>query len=304
MRNVLTQLAGTLTDAGFTALASAYSLPAGLTLSFAKAIAKGTMQGVMQNCYDEVQSMALSKREIEKHNLVFDFAERTYFEFAVKDLDSASSHTIIVDDAYLQQVFETAEHISLEAIRQSELKKIMVLGRYYGREFYLNGPHLDFQDMHQMITMVGTMTYRQIVLIRLIAEEFKGIDKKLFISNPSACVEINRLRDYGIWQTSGAAFGINESWAIQIESLIPTLFTDKVSESLMLDKLSDEDIKRTVDSLRLTEDGRRLSELTEEEFNRKTTFDIKGETLVLPGGKKYGGDPDEEMFLYDLVRGK
>lgn len=47
MRNVITQLTGNLTDAGFTALVSAYNLPAGLTLGAAQAIVKGTMQAVM-----------------------------------------------------------------------------------------------------------------------------------------------------------------------------------------------------------------------------------------------------------------
>ena len=85
MRNVITQLTGNLTDAGFTALVTAYNLPAGLTLGAAQAIVKGTMQAVMQNCYDDVQSRALSKREVVKHNMVFDIAERTYFELAAND---------------------------------------------------------------------------------------------------------------------------------------------------------------------------------------------------------------------------
>lgn len=62
MRNVITKLTGNLTDAGFTALATACNLPAGLTLGAAQAIVRGAMQGVMQNCYDDVQSRALSKK--------------------------------------------------------------------------------------------------------------------------------------------------------------------------------------------------------------------------------------------------
>ena len=73
-----------------------------------------------------------------------------------------------------------------------------------------------------MINMAGTLTLRTLVVIRLIVESFDSIDKSLFISNQSACVEINRLKDYGIWKTTSATFGINESSSIQLADLVPT----------------------------------------------------------------------------------
>ena len=79
MRSVVNQLTGSITDAGFAAIVSTYNLPAGLTLGMPQAIVKGSLQGVMVNCYDEVQKQRLSDREVMKHNMVFDVAERTYF---------------------------------------------------------------------------------------------------------------------------------------------------------------------------------------------------------------------------------
>ena len=92
-------------------------------------------------------------------------------------------------------------------------------------------------------------------MIRLIAEGFPGIDKKLCITNPSACVETNRLLDYGIWRTEGAALGVDDSGAIRLSFLRSTDYSKKVKEALMLDQLSEEDVKRTVDSLCLKEKG-------------------------------------------------
>lgn len=286
MRNVLAQLSGKLTDSAFNALVTAYNLPMGLTLSAAQAVARGTVQGVMQNCYDDVRSRALSKMEIGKHDFVFEVAERTYFELAANDIDNCATQVSIVDEAYLQYVYETAEHVSIEAIRQSETKKIEVLGRYYGAEFYKHGWMLDFQDMHQMISMIGALTFRQIVLIRLISEEFKGYDGKLFISNPTACVEVNRLKDYGIWQTEGASFGINESLTIPLNSIIPTKYSELVCSALMLDRLSEDDIKRTIDSLRLTAKGNAPAILTKEDYETRTTWEVVDGTLMMPGEKK------------------
>ena len=87
-------------------------------------------------------------------------------------------------------------------------------------------------------------------------------------------------------------------------NIIPTDYCDFVSEDLMLDAISEEDVKMVIESLHLTTDGTPQKELTEEQFKQRTTFEVKGEKLILPGGKTYGGDPDEDMFLYDLARGK
>lgn len=109
--------------------------------------------------------------------------------------------------------------------------------------------------MHQIITMTGLLTLRQIVMIRLIAEGFPGIDKELCITNPSACVETNRLLDYGIWRTEGAAFGVDDSGRIKLSFLRSTDYAKKVKDALMLDQLSDDDVERTVESLCLMEKG-------------------------------------------------
>jgi len=287
MRSVIAQLTGGMTDQAFSALVSAYNLPAGLTLAVAQAVAKGALQGVMLNCYDDVKERQLSMKEVAKHNYVFEVAERTYFEMVTKDTDAYTAQLKIVDDTYFQHVFETAEHVSMEAIHQSETKKIEVLGRYYGGEFYKNGWNLNFMDMHQIITMVGALTFRQIVLIRLISEGFKGYDTNLFVNNPTACVEINRLKDYGIWQTEGAAFGINDSWVIQLKSVIPTIYSEKVCEALLLDKISDDDVNRIMDSLELTKEGKSVEILTKEDYDKHTKwqdYNDEGHDIITDGG--------------------
>ena len=178
-------------------------------------------------------------------------ALQTFHELAEKD--GVEAWKLNIDASYAEQAYEAADRFTMEAIRQSESAKVDILGRYYGQSFYKG--NTDWQDMHQMITMVGSLTLRQIVMIRLISEGFKGLDRKLFITNPSACVEINRLKDYGIWQTTGAAFGINESVLPSLEDIIATNYVNQVSEALMLEHLSEEDVLRTIDSLKLSEKG-------------------------------------------------
>ncbi len=190
----------------------------------------------------------------------------------------------------------------MEAIRQSESTKVDILGKYYGKTVYEG--ETDWQDMHQMINLAVSLTFRQIVMIRLISVGFKGMNGKLFITNPNACVDIYRLKDFGIWQTTGAAFGINESVELQLDRIFATFYADQVNEALMLDSLSEEVILRTIDSLKLSEKGTPQPELTEDEFRQKTSFYVDGETLVLLNGTRFVGDPDDDMFHYDLARGK
>ena len=297
-KSIISEIAGTATEVGFEALASLAGFPmANLALPFAK----GLVLGLLENCYNDCAQKTLSIRETKKLNRISTIALQTFRELAEKD--GVVAWEMNIDPAYIDYSYEVAEHATMEAIRQSELAKVDILGRYYGKQFYEGA--VDWQDMHQIITMTSTLSLRQIVLIRLISIDFKGIDTNLFVSNPSACVEINQLLDYGIWQTEGASFGTNDSWAIQLRSIIPTVYSDDVSKALMLDHLSEEDVKRTVDSLRLTMEGTPQRELTEEDFDKRTTFKVVGERLILPDGKSFGKEnDDEDMFLYDLARGK
>ena len=278
-KNMLAQGAGAAVSKGFGLLMTAIGVPEAAILT---PLVRGATIGVMNTCYDDITHRTLSRIESSKVDLVSQTALQTFMELAEKDCVPALSMQI--EDAQLQYAYEVSEGLVLTAIRQSQSKIVEVLGRYYGRSFYKGDT--DWQDMHQMMSMVGNLTFRQIVMIRLISEGFKGLDKKLFIHNPSACVEINRLKDYGIWQTKGAAFGINESRDLQLESIIPTIYTGKVYDELMLDRLSIDDVKRTIDSLDLQVDGNLQRILSEEDYKQHTEwqeFDENGNLKIDAG---------------------
>lgn len=291
-KNVAKELVGASTETGFMALATAAGFPAAI---LAVPLVKGIVLGLLENCYNDCSQRTLSVRETKKLERVTSVALQTFREFAEED--GVEAWNLNLDLAYYDYAFEVAEHVTMEAIRQSEQKKIDILGRYYGKSFY--GDSTNWQDMHQIISMVGTLTFRQLVLIRLIAEQFNGINGKLFVTNPSACVEINRLKDFGIWKTKGAAFGINESRPLQLCSIFPTIFVNQVNDALMLDKLSEEDMQRVIDSLCLSEEGTNQSTLTEEQFNQRTTLKIEDDKLVLPDGQIFGQDKVDGEFYYE-----
>jgi hypothetical protein len=142
--------------------------------------------------------------------------------------------------------------------------------------------------MHQIITMAGTLSFRQIVLIRLINEGFLGIIPEMFITNPSACVEVSRMQDYGLWMTDKVTFKDDASAEIQIKVLMPTAYSKMVGDALMLDKLSEEDIKRTIESLALSEKGEPAEGITKEDFDASnfwTEYNEEEEKLSFKQGR-------------------
>ena len=277
-KSIATEITGAAVDMVFPSLTVAAGFPVGV---FATPLVKGFVLGLVQNCFNDYAQRTLSISEMRKLTQEYTVALRTFRELA--EHDGIIAWEMNLDDTCYDYFFEVAEHVTMEGIRQSENTKVDILGRYYGRQFY--NKCTDWQNMHQIINMVGTLTLRQLVVIRLIVEGFEGENKSLFISNPSACVEINRLKDYGIWKTTGAAFGINESGAIQLSELMPTEYAKQVNESLMLSQLSNSDILRTKESLNLTIDGEPKEVLTKKDYeDQLPRFRTMDGVLSINGG--------------------
>lgn len=260
-KSTLAQGAGAVVSKAFGALMTTVGLPEAVVLT---PLVRGATIGVVNKYYDDFTNRMLSTIESQKLDLFSQTAVQTFFDLAERDGVTPMQQQI--EEGQLQYAYEAAEGAMLTAIRQSQRAKIKILGRYFGSQLYQD--KINWQDMHQVLNMADALTFRQLVMIRLIAEDFKGLNKKLFISNPTACVEINRLLDFGIWQTAGAQLGINKSWKIQLESIIPTIYSDEVCKSLMLENLSEDDINESIRSLSLTTGGTPEEVLTAEDYKK------------------------------------
>ena len=274
-RTTLAQGTGVAVSKGFASLMLAVGFPEAAVLT---PFVRGATIGLMNTLYDDVTKRTLSERENEKVNLLSKTSLQTFMELAEKD--GVTAITMQIDEGQLQYAYEVSEDLMLTAIRQSQQKKVEILGRYYGGAFYKG--NIDGQDMHQIIMMAGTLTFRQIVLIRLICEGFRGISPELFITKPSACVELNRMQDYGLWMTDMAMFKDDSSAKIQIKLLKPTEYAKMVCDALMLEKLSNDDIKRTIESLLISDEGEPAEGITKEGYEAATMwhYDEKEEGLI------------------------
>lgn len=292
-KSALTQGTASVVSKAFGSLMAALGHPEIAALT---PLACGAAIGVVIKYYDDFTQRTLSSLESNKLDLFSQTAIQTFFELAEKDGVTPMQQQI--EEGQLQYAYEAAEGAMLTAIRQSQRTKIEVLGRYYGSQLYQN--KIDWQDVHQILNMADSLTLRQLVMIRLIADEFKGLNSKLFISNPSACVETNRLLDLGIWQTKGASFGTNKSLKIQLESIKPTIYSKEICKSLMLEKLTEKDINQTITSLHLTTEGTPEEILTAEDYHKHTQWEESDEQgkRILGAGLSFE-ENDDPMSLFD-----
>lgn len=253
IRDITKIIAESGTELTVAALAEFLGVPLGsLGYIVVKNCADFLTNCAISKVYDDIMARRLSQREMEKANIVIDVAEKTFWELTNKDGWDK-------DFTYADYSWEVAEHIMLEAMRQAELNKIKILGRFYGKSMYEG--RTNWNDLHQITSMTGDLSFRQLVLIYLINEDFPSINRDMYISNPHACVEIKQLLKYGIWELSGMLFSENNSAPIQIETINKTSFAQVVSDRLMLTSLNSEDIKSVIESLQLKEDGLKVDML-------------------------------------------
>lgn len=250
IKNPLMLFNGEVVDNIVAAVASEFSLPvSGIGYAFVKSLAKGVMQTVMIECFNDISNRRLSTIEERKLELIFNTAQDTFWEFAYANEweDNASG----IDDPSLRQyAFETAEHMVLEGMKQYNQEKMRILGRFYGRTFYMGNDN--WNDLHQKISLVGGLTYRQVVIIYFLVNNLLEHSDEESITNPTACIETNQLIDYGICKTTDLIMaGTNKSSPIKLSFIKETDYAKQLYDDFVLSKLDINDISTIVETLGL-----------------------------------------------------
>ena len=124
-RTALVQGTGVAVSKGFASLMLAVGFPEAAILT---SFVRGATIGLMNTLYDDVTKRTLSERENEKVDLLSKTSLQTFMELAEKD--GVTAITMQIDEGQLQYAYEVSEDLMLTAIRQSQQKKVEVLGRY------------------------------------------------------------------------------------------------------------------------------------------------------------------------------
>lgn len=223
---------------------------AGVAVPIAVKFLANIIKSSMQTVSKDMTCRQLSDIQLSKLERVCKAMSATLLELSKADADqNAVVHPETED--YLHSTFETAEHVFITAINESQWAKLDVLGKFYAKAIYTD--NRNWHNIHQVTSMIDNLTYRQIVMIKLLADNRFAVKDRIVpvISDPDACVEMWKLSDIGVWRMEGMYFGKNNSYRIQCDNIYPTKYCRELSERLMLDTLNLNDIDDVFKSMKV-----------------------------------------------------
>ena len=286
LKNILTQLSDEAVDTiAPEAVGALMGLPpatASGVVKVSKALLKGTSQTVVLKTYDDIFQRKISKLEAAKAEYSFQKAENVFWDFVDKEGDENAGYTFDKYSPDYENARQAAEGFLMQSMREFERKKLNVLGSFYGRNLYYGNDQWEY--IFQTQKMIEKLSFRQIVLIRLISERFPEINPELCITAPDACVEVMELINYGIWQAPGAFLSQDNSRPIPLKTLEPTSYAEKLNVELMLDDLAEEDVEHIIKTLKIGE-----AATTNETFSMDELREIK-DSLTW---EEYDGDEEK-----------
>lgn len=251
-RNILNSLVQGTSDA---LVAEKMGVSAGLppgtmaTVVAAKSLIKGTAQTLALSVYDDIFDREISQIEVSKVNQTFDEAERVFWQFVEKEGENEAGYKFNGDSPEYQNALSVAEGIMFQSMREHERKKLNVLGAFYGKSLYEGKEQWEY--LYHTLKMTDRLTYRQLVIIRLICDKFPGKDPEESITEPDACVETMDLLNFGIWGAPGAFLNPNNSNPIQLKILQPTDYARTLCKDMMLERLPEEELCHVLDTLKI-----------------------------------------------------
>lgn len=253
VKNVLTQVSNDAVEAIVPeTIGALMGLPQGTisgVLRVSKSLLKGTAQTIVLNVYGDMFQRNISELEKSKVEQTFKKAQNVFWEFVEKDGANNAGYLFDISSPEYEGARQSAEGFLMQSMREFERKKLDVIGCYFGRNMYYG--KTQWEQIFQTQKMIERLTYRQVVLIRLISEHFPGINQEYSITSSDACVEVKELFNYGIWKTTAAYFGEDKSQPILIKELVPTKYADNLKNDLMLDKISAKDVEHIIETLKI-----------------------------------------------------
>ncbi len=186
----------------------------------------------------------LSEIQKKKFDIVINRATKTF-----NKLINTEEQTLLHPESYdyIQNTLEFSLHILQNAINEFQFKKLEVLGDFWGKA--IADGNIDWDNLHTEGNIFNSLTYRQLILLKLLDDGFLEDQQELCINNQTICVELNQLLQLGFRQTSGVYFGTNNSGPIQISQLKKTDFCSTFVERMMLSNIDKKDIESVKNSL-------------------------------------------------------
>lgn len=209
-------------------------------------VVKQGAQSCLNRIHDDVLKRQLSSMQATRVEQVLYYAQCAYYEMIEKQgwelMHPESSEYV---DAHL----DACEHMVINAINESQSNKIPYEGFLFATKY--NSTSLSIDDFHMMANILFKMTWRELVLVYIINAGWSVEQQDLFITNPAACVEFFDLITWGLVKPEEGWLIENNSEPIKLSEISITSFGSLFSTSLMLERITEEEKSKIIDSLKL-----------------------------------------------------
>lgn len=196
-------------------------------------IVKNGAQACLNVIHEDLADRQLSTIQLNRVEEVMYYAQKAYYE-AIEKQGWQLVHP--ESEAYVQAHIEACEHTVINAINETQSKKIPFEGYLFASKY--NTVSMDFNDFHMMASILLKMTWRELVLVRLFDEGFFDTVKDHNITNPVACVEIYDLVTWGLVKPAEGWVIENNSAPVPVKDISITKFGVAFSKALLLEKIN------------------------------------------------------------------
>lgn len=219
---------------------------AGFSAAALSSIVKNGAQACLSSIHEDFVKRQLSSMQLTRVEQVLYHAQMAYYEMIEKQ-GWELSHPEGED--YIRGCLEACEHSVINAINETQFKKIPFEGFLFASKF--NSIEIGFDDFHMMASILLKMTWRELVLVQLFREGFFETVKNYSIINPTSSVEIYDLITWGLVKPEKGWVIENNSAPVPAKDITITEFGITFSNALLLEKISAEDKDAIVKTLNL-----------------------------------------------------
>lgn len=231
IENIIDGVADMTIPAAATALATGTGIPSSVS-AFAMTFAYKTAKDAITGVADDTRKRQLSEFQLKCINIVDQQAQLAYKKLCNASTEVEGQHPETED--YIANAAQFSLHVAQEAIRESQVKKLILLGNYWG--WGMAKGYGKWDDLHANINLLSEMTFRQIVILKIFADGFNDEIKDNSITNPTACIEVNKLLQTGLLRREGVPMTEDKSAPVKVDDLFVTDYGQQILEGLLLNE--------------------------------------------------------------------
>lgn len=197
------------------------------------------------------KSSSVKSMQVDRIETIVGYA-RDYVEQSILkgQWDTSSSARL---KSYADALYDSQSFLIFTALTETDRRKDLIFGNYWG--YIICNHDESFDDQYFTVSLIKKLSYRQIVLIKLIAEGLPESIRTKTITKPEISVDLNMLHQYGFWDIMGKEINANYENFRSLDGINKTKLADITYKRLSLSTIiSKNEVHKIISTMLLKED--------------------------------------------------